>query len=126
MGITRLDHVNIRTANLDDLVEWYSRVLGLETGPRPPFSFPGAWIYAGEDAVIHLVGVESEPSGIEPKLEHFALSATGLDKFLAHLDDCGTEYSARRVPGFNILQINLNDLDGNHIHVDFPLSEKPA
>lgn len=126
MGITRLDHVNIRTANLDAMVSWYASVLGMHTGPRPPFSFPGAWLYAGEDAAIHLVGVEQEQRSIEPKLEHFALSATGLDVFLAKLKETGTDYSARRVPGFGILQINLNDIDGNHIHVDFSPEEADA
>ncbi len=42
MGITSLDHVNLRTTRLDEMIEWYCNVLGMRVGPRPPFPFPGA------------------------------------------------------------------------------------
>jgi catechol 2,3-dioxygenase-like lactoylglutathione lyase family enzyme len=44
MQVTKLDHVNVHTANLDTMVEWYGRVLGMRSGERPPFPFPGAWL----------------------------------------------------------------------------------
>ena len=55
MQISKLDHVNVRTANLAEMVDWYDRVLGLKSGKRPDFPFPGAWIYIGEQAFLHLV-----------------------------------------------------------------------
>ena len=119
MQLKRLDHVNVRTANLDEMVRWYCEVLGMESGPRPPFPFPGAWLYAGEDAIVHLVGVDDELQNHEPKIEHFAISATGLDDFVARLEQAGVAYEPADVPGTNILQINIHDPDGNHIHVDF-------
>ena len=61
MQIGRLDHVNVRTAQLDSMITWYEQILGLHNGPRPNFPFPGAWLYSGEDAVVHLVGVDGEP-----------------------------------------------------------------
>mgnify|MGYP000188652562 CR=1 FL=1 len=64
MGVTlkKLDHVNVRTARLDAMIAWYGEMLGMNTGPRPDFDFPGAWLYAGDNAVIHLVGVDA-PTG---------------------------------------------------------------
>ena len=50
MQVKKLDHVNIHTANVDRMVEWYDRVLGMKAGNRPPFPFPGAWLYCGERA----------------------------------------------------------------------------
>ena len=38
----------------------------------------------------------------------------------------GIEFKALRVPGFGILQINLYDPDGNHIHIDFTPEEADA
>ena len=61
MTLTVLDHVNIRTARLEDLVAFYRDVLGLHTGWRPAFSFGGAWLYCGEQAVVHLVEVDEQP-----------------------------------------------------------------
>ena len=86
MKIGKLDHVNLRTTRLDELIAWYGDILGMEPGPRPDFPFPGAWLYAGNDAAIHLVGVEGpEATGSEAKLklEHFAFSASGLEAFEA-------------------------------------------
>ena len=126
MQVQKLDHVNLRSANLETLVEWYTDVLGMRKGERPPFSFPGAWMYAGDHAAVHLVGVDEQPSGGEPTLEHFALTATGLSDFIERLNQKGVEYWARRVPGFGILQINISDPDGNHIHIDFTSEEADA
>ena len=126
MQLNRLDHVNIRTANLDNMVTWYCDVLGMENGARPPFPFPGAWLYAGDQAAVHLVGVDAAPKSVEPNIEHFAMSATGLQDFVDRLKATGTEFRPVRVPGINILQINVFDCDGNHIHIDFSAEEADA
>jgi catechol 2,3-dioxygenase-like lactoylglutathione lyase family enzyme len=74
--ITQLHHVNIHTADVARLVDWYTRVLGMPAGARPAFPFPGAWLYMGDQAVIHLVGVDELPKhdGML-QLEHFAFNA---------------------------------------------------
>lgn len=46
MQVRRLDHVNIQTTQLNKMVAWYEEILGLRTGPRLAFLFPGAWLYA--------------------------------------------------------------------------------
>ena len=118
------DHVNVRTRNLDSMIAWYGDVLGLHPGARPPFPFPGAWLYIGDTAVVHLVAVDSSPqSGGDLGLEHFALRATGMRAFRDNLDARGVAYTVDTVPDFPIVQINLHDVDGNHIHIDFDASE---
>ena len=126
--IKQLDHVNVRTSRLDEMIRWYGDILGMMTGPRPDFDFPGAWLYAGDHPAIHLVGVEGEP-GSDPsdlKLEHFALSATGIAELLAKAQATGERISVRKVPSFPIVQVNLWDPDGNHIHIDFTEEEAEA
>lgn len=125
MTIKRLDHVNLRTDALDAMVAWYGEVLGLHPGPRPGFDFPGAWLYAGDDAVIHLIGVNDAPSA-EPdqlRLEHFALTADGMTAFVERLEARGERYRLNPIEDFGIVQVNLWDPDGNHIHVDFRAAE---
>ena len=123
--ITGLDHANIRTARLDEMVAWYGEVLGLTAGWRPPsFDFPGAWLYAGDQAVVHLVGVAAtEPPGGAVQLEHAAFAARGLRDFLARLDERGERYRLAEVADAGLVQVNIWDPDGNHLHVDFPLDE---
>jgi len=118
-----LDHVNLRTADLEGLTAFYRRVLGLQAGPRPPFGFPGAWLYAGDRAVVHLVGTASPPAGptqgSKLRLEHFALRARGLKAFLAHLEREAVKAQVTPLPDGSAVQVNIWDPDGNHLHVDF-------
>jgi catechol 2,3-dioxygenase-like lactoylglutathione lyase family enzyme len=126
MEVRRLDHVNIQTARLDEMCEWYASVLGLRTGPRPNFPFPGAWLYAGEHAVIHLVGVSHDDAvGSEArlKLEHFALSANGREQFEEKLRALNVPYRSRPIPDIEQIQVHLHDPDGNHLHIDFDANE---
>ncbi|MEP3275141.1 MAG: VOC family protein [Stappiaceae bacterium] len=126
MQLKKLDHVNVRTSNLEQMIEWYTDILGMRNGERPPFPFPGAWMYAGDQAVVHLVVVDQEPVTSGLKLEHFALSATGLAAFIERLTQRGIEYQCARVPEFDVFQVNVYDCDGNHIHIDFSTAEADA
>lgn len=123
--IKQLDHVNVRTSRLDEMIRWYGEMLGMKTGPRPDFSFPGAWLYAGDHPAIHLVGVEHEPDAdmSSLKVEHFALSATGISGLLERAKAADERVEVRKVPSFPIVQVNMWDPDGNHIHVDFTEDE---
>jgi catechol 2,3-dioxygenase-like lactoylglutathione lyase family enzyme len=69
-----LNHYSIRTADLDACRRFYVDVLGLEVGPRPNFSFPGLWLYAGDtsqwsNAVVHIIGIDAgKPEGLKDYL----------------------------------------------------------
>lgn len=123
--IERLDHLNIRTARLDEMIEWYGAVLGLTPGPRPNFDFPGAWLYANGQALVHLVGVDPAPAdpGADLKLEHGAFSARGFAEFRALLEARGERMRIVALPGMPVVQVNVWDPDGNHLHVDFAAAD---
>ena len=46
MSVGVLDHYNISTRKLPETIKFYEDVLGFTNGPRPPFDFPGAWLYS--------------------------------------------------------------------------------
>ncbi len=119
MPVRAFDHVNILTANLAEMTRWYERVLGLAKGWRPPFGDNGAWLYLGSKALVHLVDVSGKAPLGAGRIEHFALRAEGLDDFRAHLAENGIAADEIEVPGAGILQLNIHDPDGNHIHIDF-------
>jgi len=126
MKITKLDHVNVRTAQLDTMIKWYSEVLGLHSRYRPAFPFPRAWLYAGDTVVVHLVGVDGSAGvGAEQslKLEHFAFAAKGARELELRMGEKGESYSRGELLEVNIVQYNVWDPDGNHIHIDFPANE---
>src|SRR3546814_17714950 len=66
MPLARLDHVNLRTANLAAMEAFYVEALGMTPGPRPPFAFSGTWLYCGGQATVHLVEVPVKPAPAQP------------------------------------------------------------
>ena len=81
-------------------------------------------MYAGEIPVVHLVPVEVEPPKAEDlALEHAAFRAKGLTAFLERLRDAEEPFRAVRVPDIPLVQVNVWDPDGNHLHVDFDADE---
>ena len=126
MHIKTLDHVNLRTAKLSQMITWYEAVLGMKEGARPDFPFPGAWLYAGERAFVHLVGIDgagATGSEADLKLEHFAFSASDAAGFEARLVARKEAFRKVEIPETGVVAYNIWDPDGNHIHVDFAVPE---
>ena len=124
MPINAFDHVNLRTTQLEDMIAFYEDILGMTSGWRPDFPFPGAWLYLGDQALVHLVAVDGDPQAAgDVTLEHFALRATGKAEFIALLEARGIRYDLVDSPVIPVIQINFWDPDGNHIHVDFSRDE---
>ncbi len=126
MPLEKLDHVNVRTAQLDAMIDWYTKILGMQQGDRPDFPFGGAWMYIGDAPTVHLVDVKGDPgagSEINLKLEHFAFFATDASAFETKLKSLGEKYRRSELPNGDLVQYNVWDPDGNHIHVDFSTGE---
>src|SRR5436305_12286814 len=56
MALEALDHYTIQCADMTATRDFYRDVLGLADGFRPDLGFPGFWLYAGDKAVVHLLG----------------------------------------------------------------------
>ena len=97
MGIKGLDHVNINTSNMKDTLSFYTDLLDFTDGFRPPFDFPGAWLYAGGNAVIHLVFSDSEPNVISNPVDHIAFEATGFEETKQRLENENWEFRCSNV-----------------------------
>lgn len=122
--IESIDHVNIQTRQLDTMIAWYTDVLGLRNGPRPDFAFRGAWLYVGDHPIVHLVEMADAPRGGGAlALEHAAFRASDLPSFLEKLTASGTDYKIGGADFLSVVQVNVWDPDGNHLHVDFPKEE---
>lgn len=122
--IQRLDHVNLQTVQFDAMIAWYRDIMLLKQGYRPNFPFAGAWMYAGDMPVVHLVPVDVEPpKASDLALEHAAFFAKGLPEFITRLQAAGEPFRMVRVPDIPLVQVNVWDPDGNHLHVDFNAAE---
>lgn len=119
MGLANLDHYNINTSNIERSVAFYEDVLGLRKGERPDFGVPGAWLYLGETAVVHLIHLDHDgPSG-GGAIDHVAFRASGYDDMRANLQRREIKFSEMAVPGFSVRQIFVHDPDGVKVELNF-------
>ena len=118
MKIEKLDHVNLRTTRLDELIAWYGDILGMEPGPRPDFPFPGAWLYAGGHPVIHLVETDSKP-GPTGAIDHVAWIAVGYDEMKERLEQKSVSFKLMDVPSSPVRQIFIHDPNGVRLELNF-------
>src|SRR5476649_517521 len=73
-----LDHYNIYCKDLGAAVRFYERYVGLRSGVRPPFPFPGAWLYAGEKAILHLIAESGRLDQGSGAIDHIAINCSGI------------------------------------------------
>lgn len=146
MPIGRLDHYSIRTLDIEASRRFYTEVMGFETGFRPPFNFPGLWLYNGapypqSTGVVHIIGIDpDDPQGLRDYLgdrdiaslegtgsvDHMAFTATGLADMRERLARGGIEFRERTVPSLGLHQVFLEDPSGVTIELNYPAAEAAA
>lgn len=115
--LTRLQHVNIPSTDLDRSREFYLDKLGLPELPRPAFESPGVWVGAGPENAIHVSRV---PRLVPNPNNHFALEVEDLDGLLDRLEARGVAFQrSAHVPAAG-RQAFLSDPDGNVIELNQP------
>lgn len=124
MPVTALNHYNLRAPRdlLDALRAFYCDVVGLKEGTRPPFNSFGYWLYAGDQAILHLSETrpgENRASGVTNTFDHAAFSCTGRRETEAHLARSGVAFKTAVVPMTGQVQLFLLDPAGNGIELNF-------
>lgn len=125
MTITGMNHFTVLTDDVGATVAFYRNLLGLAEGPRPPLGFPGAWLYAGGQAVLHVVGGRPRGELRAGVIDHIAFSATGLAAAIAALEANGIAHQCRQQAGSGVWQVFLHDPSGAKVELDFA-PEEPA
>ena len=120
MTIRGIDHINIGTHRLAETRAFFCDVLGLAEGYRPDFEFGGAWLYAGDGAVVHLVELpEPKRPSSEAALDHFAFRIDDYDDIVRRLDAAGVKYRPVEIVNTPIRQIFIRDLNGVNIELNY-------
>src|ERR671923_2824028 len=91
-----MNHFTILADDLAGTCAFYRDLLGLAEGYRPDMGFPGAWLYAGEQAVLHVVIRTPLPQPRAGVLDHMAFSAVDLPGTVRKLEQSGLRYQLRR------------------------------
>ena len=122
MLIDKLEHYNIVTEKLDETIAFYVDVLGFVNGYRPDFDFPGAWLYAGKEAVVHLMQLGENRDFGSSSIDHVAFRGTDSQKtnnFLTQLDAMKIDYIDRFIEDVKIYQVFVTDPNGVKVEINF-------
>ena len=123
MSVHGMNHFTILTDDVDGTIAFYREHLGLEPGARPDLGFPGAWLYAGGAAILHVVGGRRREELKPGVIDHMAFSAQGLADTVAQLRAKGIDHTLRRLPGNGQWQLFFHDPDGAKVELDFEAGE---
>ncbi len=125
MSVSSMNHFTILTDDLDATLAFYDRFLGLRPGRRPPFTFPGAWLYAqdGNDPILHVVAGKPRAALVRGVIDHMAFTAQNLQASVAKLQAADVPYELRRLPEFGTWQLFFHDPNGAKVELDFDAAE---
>ena len=123
MAIVGMNHFTVLSDNLDATKAFYMGLLGLTEGYRPPLAFPGAWLYVGDQAVLHVIAGRPLPSDPQGVIDHMAFTARDLPATVKRLEAQGIRYDLRKQAGSGTWQLFCFDPDGARVELDFDGSE---
>lgn len=123
MPVVGMNHFTVLAKDLEATKDFYPGVLGLVEGYRPNLGFPGAWLYVGDAAVLHIVTGRALPPDPRGVIDHMAFSAVGLAATVRSLDARGIRYDLRRQRDSGVWQLFCFDPNGARVEMDFEAGE---
>ena len=123
MPVAGMNHFTVLTSDLDACKRFYMELLGLEPGFRPDLGFPGVWLYAGGQAVLHVIAGRPLPADPRGVLDHMAFTATDLPGTVAKLKARQIAFDLRRQAQSGTWQLFCFDPNGARVELDFDPAE---
>jgi catechol 2,3-dioxygenase-like lactoylglutathione lyase family enzyme len=141
--MTKLDHCNIRTFDLDSTIAFYTDIVELRDGAFPGPRSMGAWLYDASDRpILHIIAIdprdpEAALGRVRDRLgslagdlqlstmsgggaiDHIAFECSNYDQMRAKLEARGLTYTSSDVPSINLRQLFVNDPNGVTLELNF-------
>lgn len=121
MRIENINHINITGPEelINEVKDFYIKILKLAEGERPAISVKGYWLYAGRNAILHLVIDDRHCPVHGTYLDHIAFTVTGLTEAKRLLDSNHVPYKELFSDTRNQTQLFFLDPAGNGIELNF-------
>ena len=126
MAVSGMNHFTVLTSDLDASRVFYIDLLDLTEGFRPDLGFPGAWLYAGDRPILHIIGDRSKSELKPGVIDHMAFTGHDLAATLALLEREKVEHVCRQQAGSGVWQVFFHDPNGAKIELDFAADERPS
>jgi catechol 2,3-dioxygenase-like lactoylglutathione lyase family enzyme len=131
MTVTAMEHVLVLSDDIEATREFYCDIVGLRVGERPPLSFGGYWLYAGEVPCLHIaerqsylthaaqlgLAISREPPGTG-SVDHIAFNANDYDRVRRRLTVNGVRSVPNCVPGAGLRQLFFEDPNGVRVEIN--------
>ncbi|HEY7467685.1 MAG TPA: VOC family protein [Dehalococcoidia bacterium] len=139
MSIETWDHYTLSCSDLDATWRFYQDALGLRVTERTGFPIKAAIVWLGNTQIVHMFQSRPEanevfarikpqdddskafPTGRILHVEFWARDLVGMRK---QLTGAGVEFAERTLPDKH--QLTMEDPDGIHVGLNFPLEEIQA
>jgi len=131
MQLLDIQHVAIKTEDLDATNHFYGDLLGMTLTPRPPMDFPGSWFTIGS-TMIHVMAGDAatgEDGSFVPgsaAVDHIALGARGFDAFKDKFVRENVAWRQFGLPEASLWQLFVKDPSGIIVELNFDSREEPA
>jgi catechol 2,3-dioxygenase-like lactoylglutathione lyase family enzyme len=133
MPLAKLEHVLILSKKPEQTRDFFIDILGMQVGYRPPFPFPGYWLYLGDVPCIHLAGSmgnadqsyyldrdDVAKAGGTGAIDHIAFIASDLADTKERLKRHKLKSRERLVPEQGMIQLFIKDPNEITIELNFP------
>lgn len=130
MELLDVQHIAIRTKDVEATNRFYTEVLGMTYADRPPMNFPGSWLQMGATQ-IHVVGGDAarDEDGSIPHgsaaVDHLAIAARGFDAYRAKFEEAGIEWKENALTGAGLWQLFVQDPSGILVELNFTVANEP-
>ncbi len=130
MELLDVQHIAIRTEDVEATNRFYTEVLGMTFADRPPMNFPGSWLQMGKTQ-IHVVGGDAarDSDGTIPHgsaaVDHLAIAARGFDEYRAKFEEAGVQWKENALTGAGLWQLFVQDPSGILVELNFTVADEP-
>lgn len=117
----KLNHILVLTTDLAAMEHFWTQLIGLRSGERPPFPFKGLWLYSEGRPLVHIAEQHHAAFG-NGSIAHVALEGADYEALVTRLDQQQYHYTEKEVPLSGDRQVFIAGPDGLTVEMLFALN----